>query len=107
MHALLGNSRLGRRKVRLWLSDPRCHWCGRVTVLASLIGKRRQFAELATIDHLYSRLHPLRSAPKRHPREERTVIACHECNLRRSQREVATTFGRTPVYTNIPSVEYA
>jgi 5-methylcytosine-specific restriction endonuclease McrA len=69
-----------RRKHReaLWRKDPRCFWCGKLTVLTE--AKQRN---AATIDHLYSRLHPKRE----NNGLINTVLACRACNIQRADYE--------------------
>lgn len=69
------------RRRNLWLADPHCHWCGSLTALpgaATASGLR-----LATIDHLFSRFHPVRQETASVP----TVLACRECNAERGRQE--------------------
>ena len=44
------------KRALLFAKDPRCFWCGRVTVLQTTKPIRND--NVGTIDHLYSRLHP-------------------------------------------------
>lgn len=75
---------------KLWRRDPHCHWCGRLTELLERDPKRKYFPpESATRDHLRSRFDPTRQEPCVPYREFRIVLACRECNLRRSAEEVA------------------
>ena len=88
------NDRMRRRLIKLWLEDNGCHFCGRPTILVvspgELKGKCRQithFPERATIDHLNSKLSVTRI--QRHDGVPQTVLACYECNQRRSREEQA------------------
>lgn len=66
-----------RRRLNLWLADPRCHWCSCVTDFAP--GQERHFPTKATTDHLKSRL------MGRAPGEVvPVVLACHQCNQQRN-----------------------
>jgi len=81
----------GRRRQRalMWkLQGGRCYWCDRMTVLPPPGEPRRKAIPKneATIEHLDSRLSPERG---RHPGTYRHVLACVECNNRRSARELA------------------
>ena len=72
-----------------------CHWCKRQTKLHDHPTYKRSTGGLsglaATLDHLYSRLHPLYGVSVDH---ERYVMACSTCNLKRSHDEcVAQTKG--------------
>lgn len=75
--------------LRLW-KDQRglCHWCGMLTLLPDQLGylgsKGNPSARAATLDHLYSRLHPFRHD---HTVTPRHVMACSKCNGRRSKVE--------------------
>jgi len=77
-----------RRRV-LWRRDPRCFWCGRLTVFETF-GRE----DSATLDHLFSRRHPRRSDPRKHLPP--TVLACYGCNQERGAKE-PTTAGACPV----------
>ena len=70
------------RKLKLWRRDPHCHWCGVRTVLPT-DNSGRQFATLATLDHLDNRLSKDRVKNKHHT--ERTVLACAACNSERGR----------------------
>jgi hypothetical protein len=68
------------KRALLFAQDPYCFWCGRVTVLQTTKPIRND--NVATIEHLYSRLHPKR---KEHP--HLVVLACFGCNMARSHAE--------------------
>lgn len=73
---------------RMWLGNPKCHWCKRQTVLLPPDGKRKLFPpNAATRDHLRSRFNLGRSEPVRRYPEYRVVLACRECNQRRCREE--------------------
>lgn len=76
------SSRAIRRR-KLWLANPRCHWCGTETRLPEVPNQGGIVKVVATIDHLYSRYHPLPAAD----REMHTVLACVPCNAMRARRE--------------------
>lgn len=67
---------------RLFQRGPHCFWCGKLTVF-SVDAKLKHDA--ATVDHLYSRLHPDRHAARRG--RGRLVLACNQCNKDRSNAE--------------------
>lgn len=69
------------RRHNLWQADPRCHWCGRHTLLPGTPGLKAAAGITATLDHLYSRFHPERG------RDSATVLSCAPCNAGRSRRE--------------------
>lgn len=74
-------------KVWLWKRNPHCHWCGCLTQLTNCPDGKIP-ADAATIDHLYSRL-DLRRWLKRKRGEVKKVLACYDCNQRRSIEETA------------------
>jgi hypothetical protein len=83
----MARSRRGRKqaKVRrrnLWLADPHCHWCGQPTVLPG-VTPAGSVGPVATLDHLYSRFHPLRQSEREVP----LVLACRDCNAERGRLE--------------------
>lgn len=76
-------------KVRLFRESSRCYWCGCVTIIGPdgrLPGSRLVPVpkNLATVDHLYSRL-DVRRLCLSHKR--RLVLACYACNNRRASEE--------------------
>ena len=76
-----------KRKLNLFAQDPHCHWCGELTVLTSDKEiKGQPNPRMATVDHLISRYHPKRWV-KAKPGEIRQVLACFECNNKRSAVE--------------------
>lgn len=76
-----------RRKYQLWLRDPRCYWCGKVTVILDLAKIKKPPLNLATLDHLRSRLSNERGSDYR----VSTVLACLECNQNRAKVEEKQT----------------
>jgi hypothetical protein len=68
------------RRMRLFLRGPCCFWCGRVTVYETSKPIRNPLA--ATVDHLFSQLHP-----RRREGWNWYVLACYECNLSRAHAE--------------------
>lgn len=74
-------------KLRLFAKDPHCYWCKRETILTNVPEiKGKPNPLMATIDHLVSRYHPERWVQKNEG-EQRRVLACFECNNRRSKEE--------------------
>lgn len=69
-----------RTRVLLYKKDPACFWCGRFTMLGQ-VKPMRDYT--ATVDHLYSRLHP-----KRNNLPRQKVLACYRCNQDRSAADV-------------------
>ena len=77
-------------KVKLHAENPLCHWCQRETKLTNIQHIKGQPDPLmATVDHIISRLNPHRWVKKNSAEERRKVLACFECNSKRSQVEVA------------------
>lgn len=64
------------RRRLLWRRDPRCFWCGRVTVFEA-----HNTPEAATVEHVYPRTHPRRRDTRRHLPSK--VLACYGCNQAR------------------------
>lgn len=71
-----------RRRIILFKRNPHCFWCGKLTVFK--VSKKLKH-DTATVDHLYSRLHPERYTKRR---RAMTVLACNQCNRARGQAEV-------------------
>ena len=76
------SAKIRKRREKLWTEvEGKCYWCGVDTVMPER-GKHnaKPFDNLATVDHLRSRLHNnLRQEPN-DSNEERTVLACWKCN---------------------------
>lgn len=62
----------------MWNNDPRCHWCGRLTVLP-VSGQSVSHAHTATIDHVYSKWHHLQGTAPLNA-SSILVLACGQCN---------------------------
>lgn len=75
-----------KRRLALFAADPHCYWCGRCLTLDMWPGDV-QPPNFATLDHLRSRFHPLRTQPNPHG-IPRTVMACHGCNEHRGAVEM-------------------
>ena len=76
-----------KRKLALFNKDPHCHWCGCLTTIdhpANIKGHPPK--NMATVDHLVSRYN-LSRWEKPPTNEERTVLACFECNQKRGIEE--------------------
>jgi 5-methylcytosine-specific restriction enzyme A len=77
-----------RRVKRLWQENPRCFWCGQITILPRKFKHHEKIPRnLATLDHLRSRLNENRCEPNPNNRE-RSVLSCWQCNFERGNREV-------------------
>lgn len=75
-----------KQRERLWKIDPRCENCAVVTVLPEHVeGERHSGAlkivpdNMATIQHKYSRNHPLRHHANG-TNERRHLLWCYKCN---------------------------
>src|SRR5689334_267261 len=70
------------RRHKLFMQEPRCHWCGELTEYHEMPGGGKPGPNEATIDHIYS---------KRDPRRElfpgKWVNAHNRCNLKRAEIE--------------------
>ena len=76
-----------RLKVELWQKDNRCHWCKRPTkLICEKVIKGRADPLMATIDHIVSRYSHYRWVKKK-ANQKRKVLACYECNHKRSVKE--------------------
>jgi hypothetical protein len=71
---------------KLWHANPHCENCGTLTVLPEHIEGERISGmpinipdNMATIQHKYSRNHPLRHT-KNDRNERRRLLWCHKCN---------------------------
>lgn len=71
-------------KYKLWVKDPRCIYCGIETILPEECNEKGKPAppHMATIDHKYSRLNPLRDVVK-----QEYLLCCNLCNNYRGQVE--------------------
>lgn len=85
--------KLAKKRYSLWLQNPRCCYCGVVTIfkpshIKAIIfdGERDR---LATIDHIRPRHHPERREPPK-PGQVLLVLSCWRCNNERDKRELAT-----------------
>ncbi len=68
-----------QQKEVLFAQNPFCHWCKRLTVIYgdNLLYKPHP-KDLATLDHLISRYH------RKKGEKVGKVLACNECNNKRS-----------------------
>jgi 5-methylcytosine-specific restriction endonuclease McrA len=85
---VVNTPRLRKRRERLWKQDPRCFYCGRVTVLKQCGRHETEPDNLATLEHLRSRLDAGRQEPN-DGKATRTVLACRKCNNAKADVEVA------------------
>jgi hypothetical protein len=72
------NKKIQKEKLRLWKKNPRCEKCGIKTTLnfTSGVGKKTP-PNLATIQHKYHKLHPLRKQKHKH---RVLFLWCYSCN---------------------------
>jgi hypothetical protein len=84
-------SRNSRRRSRLLNRGRLCHWCGvEVTYIHAREWARGAMpANFATVDHLDDRLSCPNRADRAPAPEERTVLECLACNLRRNREQQA------------------
>lgn len=70
-----------------------CFWCREPMILVDNRGKQAKEypEEMATIDHLRDKFHPLRLAPCNG--EKRRVLAHKACNQQRGRESVQMNFG--------------
>lgn len=78
------------RRDRLFRKHPFCHWCGRRLICPRSLTVNGRLPKgyvpnMATIDHIDSRLSPERG---KHPGKVRTVLSCRKCNELRAAAEV-------------------
>ena len=82
----LKGTRLGRRRDRLFKIHPYCYWCG--CKLLKCCKQNRKKPDVATIDHLRSKLDPSRQIID-NSQNPRTVLSCNKCNQERAKKEVS------------------
>lgn len=70
-------------KLKLWVKDPHCHYCGIETILSHDMPQGVTYVpNMATVDHVYSKLNPLRDRV-----QQKFVLACNLCNNYRARLE--------------------
>lgn len=92
---MANDKRLQRQRFRLWQQDPRCYYCRVITILPESLslprarngGLKVYPNNLATLEHLRSRLHPKRLEPNPTYTEQRHVLACRKCNQETCRRD--------------------
>lgn len=67
------------RRELMFRANPHCFWCGTVTALRR--EKPIALPDSATVDHLYSKLHPERKINRSY------VLACYACNNERGKAD--------------------
>jgi len=72
-----------------WNNNPRCYWCGNVTVISKNRSHIKGLPPLeATLDHVYSN-YDLRRLLKG---GSKTVVACNMCNNKRAAAETRLVY---------------
>ncbi len=74
------SSRQNRRRA-LWRKDPRCFWCGKITILRRVNGGEQHPDNMATLEHIIHKMDPNRGKKmSKNKGKNSTVLACRECN---------------------------
>jgi hypothetical protein len=95
------SAKIRKRREKLWKEvSGKCFWCGVDTVMPER-GKHDALPveNLATIDHLRTRLHKEERSKPNKNNEERTVLACWVCNNLRGILDQKTMEIFTATYT--------
>src|ERR1700722_2505309 len=69
---------------RLFNLNPRCHWCGKLTIFVEGNGICLP-DNAATVDHIVSRL--MATSKAHHRSAANIVLACYKCNTNRADEE--------------------
>jgi 5-methylcytosine-specific restriction endonuclease McrA len=83
-------SSLRNSRTSKWIHDPRCRYCGKITILpedTSSGGSGKVPDNMATIDHLY----PRTKTTERDNSCNRWILCCRECNHVKSKIEDPNT----------------
>lgn len=91
-------NQLKRRRLKLWKENPHCSFCGVLTILPEDVSRKTKAPDpdnMATIEHVYSRLNPHRNIKDKEERRraqkeefgQRRILSCRKCNLERSEKE--------------------
>ncbi len=95
------SAKIRKRREKLYKEvSGKCFWCGVGTVMPER-GKHDAIPveNLATIDHLRTRLHQEERSKPNTTNEERTVLACWACNNTRGNLDQKSTEVLTITYT--------
>lgn len=77
------SSNIRKRREKLFIEQNQmCHWCGIKTLLPKRGKKSEQPDNMATVDHLRTKLEKNRKEPNP-TNKPRTVLSCRKCNLER------------------------
>lgn len=84
------------RRTKLWREDPHCRNCGVLTILPEmrrkdLIRNNVNLTNMATLEHLNSRLNPERLKPN-YSSEIRTTLLCYKCNENKGKEDCNVNF---------------
>lgn len=80
-------SKFNQRK-NLYAVSPYCCYCGILTILLDRYPNNKGFdLNVATIEHIYSRLDPLRKKTYHLPINKRLKIACLKCNQQKNKED--------------------
>ncbi len=74
-------SRTQKKRKILWDKNPHCYHCNILTILPEQLKPNTYPPNMATIDHIFTRLDPRRRQP--HKGEERYWLSCKKCNEER------------------------
>lgn len=88
----MSSKALARQRKAMWKRNPRCYYCGVVTILRPLHIPHEPLSpeirdRVATLDHVRARHHPDRTKPPE-PGEVLHVLSCWRCNNERDRREL-------------------
>lgn len=81
------NSQVKRRK-KLFLEDPHCHWCGQEVVEITATYGMSLPPNMATLDHLHDRIEHVKGRPVMPLGTSVTVLACRSCNEKRAAERI-------------------
>ena len=77
-----------QKKEKLYAKDPFCFWCRRsLSIYGILLSGQPHPEDMATLDHLRSRLNPERRNGLDYPGQIQIVLSCPGCNKARSDKE--------------------
>lgn len=82
--------KLRARRNKLWAEDPHCRQCGVLTVLPQNT-RNHKLSNLATIEHIYSKLNPKRLIQPE-VNEIRRILLCQKCNLENAAKDCEVNF---------------
>lgn len=86
----MAGGKFKKQRTRLWKENPHCFYCKCLTILPEDLPVEHGYAsgklknvpdDMATIEHIYSRLNPSRWI------RGKRVLACYKCNNEKSREE--------------------